>query len=474
MRKAMVTAAVSLVLFGWGVGKAMAVCGNGVVDSGEECDEGGQCIGSPNAGAACTSDADCQGGTCRVFGGQPIGGGPGSCASNCTIESEVLFQLVPGELDELELRPGTSGVSIASDFLTLPLPLQGLCLEGELAGDPCLTNEECGEGGVCSDPPVQRFTIGKRRDGRIPLVVKASSVEYPGIPVSTLACGCVHGVATKTCGGTFQEPDGSLSPDCSEGFSEGESVCDGLLPCAYLHGAGNTASGEIGCDGLEGVNLNYEVDSATGAQSITLTGSGPSGSAVVLQTLGITAVLGRCQGNDPATYGPDGILCTDDDPEGGLLAIAGTLPAVTGQASAVVKNANGTTDDLGPVTATGVPFECYALECGELSTAAGGGVVGAFALADIEVIGDVAISAQLFSEGDLPDPSECPSTGECTCVGDCDGNGEVTVNELIAMVAISLGNAPLSACECGDANGDGEIIINEIISAVNNALGVCS
>jgi hypothetical protein len=59
------------------------------------------------------------------------------------------------------------------------------------------------------------------------------------------------------------------------------------------------------------------------------------------------------------------------------------------------------------------------------------------------------------------------------CVGDCGGDGEVTVNELLTMVNIALGNVPVSACEAGDTNQDGEITINEILIGVNNALTQC-
>jgi hypothetical protein len=60
------------------------------------------------------------------------------------------------------------------------------------------------------------------------------------------------------------------------------------------------------------------------------------------------------------------------------------------------------------------------------------------------------------------------------CTGDCNGDGEVTVNELITMVNIALGTANVSTCGAGDANGDGEITINEIIIGVNNALNGCA
>ncbi len=59
-----------------------------------------------------------------------------------------------------------------------------------------------------------------------------------------------------------------------------------------------------------------------------------------------------------------------------------------------------------------------------------------------------------------------------TCVGDCNGNGSVTIDELLSMVNIALGN-PGSTCAAGDANGDGQITINEILMAVNAALSGC-
>jgi hypothetical protein len=66
-----------------------------------------------------------------------------------------------------------------------------------------------------------------------------------------------------------------------------------------------------------------------------------------------------------------------------------------------------------------------------------------------------------------------PSIARAQCVGDCNGDGEVTINELISMVNIALGTSDVSTCTAGDANGDGEITINEIVAAVNNALNGC-
>jgi hypothetical protein len=60
------------------------------------------------------------------------------------------------------------------------------------------------------------------------------------------------------------------------------------------------------------------------------------------------------------------------------------------------------------------------------------------------------------------------------CVGDCNGNHSVvTVDELLTMVNIALGNAQVTACLAGDANHDMQITIDEILAAVNNALTGC-
>lgn len=58
------------------------------------------------------------------------------------------------------------------------------------------------------------------------------------------------------------------------------------------------------------------------------------------------------------------------------------------------------------------------------------------------------------------------------CVGDCDGNGTVTVAEIIMMVNMALGTPDLSPC-AADPNGDGTISIDELVMATRGALEGC-
>jgi hypothetical protein len=59
------------------------------------------------------------------------------------------------------------------------------------------------------------------------------------------------------------------------------------------------------------------------------------------------------------------------------------------------------------------------------------------------------------------------------CVGDCNGDGEVTIDEILLGVSITLGTRPLVDCPRFDRNNDGEVTIDELLEAVNNALSGC-
>jgi hypothetical protein len=54
-----------------------------------------------------------------------------------------------------------------------------------------------------------------------------------------------------------------------------------------------------------------------------------------------------------------------------------------------------------------------------------------------------------------------------------DGGGSVTIDELITLVNIALGNAQASACPHGVPTG-AEVDVTLIIQAVNHALNGCS
>jgi hypothetical protein len=63
--------------------------------------------------------------------------------------------------------------------------------------------------------------------------------------------------------------------------------------------------------------------------------------------------------------------------------------------------------------------------------------------------------------------------GHPTCVGDCGVDRQVTLDEILTLVNVALGNIDASECLAGDANHDNQVTVDEILTAVNHALNGC-
>ena len=59
------------------------------------------------------------------------------------------------------------------------------------------------------------------------------------------------------------------------------------------------------------------------------------------------------------------------------------------------------------------------------------------------------------------------------CAGDCVRDDVITVDEVLTVVNIALGSAPLSQCLSADTNSDGEITVDELLAVVDQALNGC-
>jgi streptogramin lyase len=60
-----------------------------------------------------------------------------------------------------------------------------------------------------------------------------------------------------------------------------------------------------------------------------------------------------------------------------------------------------------------------------------------------------------------------------TCLGDCNGDGSVTIGDLIRGVNVALQLQPVGTCLAVDADGDSRVTIGELISAVLRAVRGC-
>ena len=61
-----------------------------------------------------------------------------------------------------------------------------------------------------------------------------------------------------------------------------------------------------------------------------------------------------------------------------------------------------------------------------------------------------------------------------TCAGDCNGDGVVTIDDLLQLVTVVLGEAPPNSCPSVDDNGSGVVTIDALLSAVQHALTGCN
>jgi len=70
-------------------------------------------------------------------------------------------------------------------------------------------------------------------------------------------------------------------------------------------------------------------------------------------------------------------------------------------------------------------------------------------------------------------PGRAATLTSSGCVGDCNGDGAVTVDELLVGVNIALGES-LATCPAFDSTAGGELTVEVLIVAVNNALSGCA
>lgn len=59
------------------------------------------------------------------------------------------------------------------------------------------------------------------------------------------------------------------------------------------------------------------------------------------------------------------------------------------------------------------------------------------------------------------------------CVGDCDRGGSVTVEEIVRLTSIALGETPVASCPAGDSDNNGAVTVDEILRAIDAVLFGC-
>jgi cysteine-rich repeat protein len=86
---------------------------------------------------------------------------------------------------------------------------------------------------------------------------------------------------------------------------------------------------------------------------------------------------------------------------------------------------------------------------------------------------EVTLVAALLLIGSWMTLGAAPVGAGFVCPGDCDLSGSVEVSDVVLSVRASLELIEVSVCESADANGDGEVTISELISVVVASLAGC-
>jgi hypothetical protein len=102
-----------------------------------------------------------------------------------------------------------------------------------------------------------------------------------------------------------------------------------------------------------------------------------------------------------------------------------------------------------------------------------GASIGAHSLSNLPSASDPA-------GHDLPNVGGAPGkVTVTTCTGDCDGDGKITIGEVVKCANLFQGQPPCNlsdpslSCPVADANGDGVVTIGEVVQCVNGFLDGC-
>ncbi|MBX3027045.1 hypothetical protein KF840_19245 [bacterium] len=355
-----------------------AVCGNGQLEPGEECDDGNN------------------------FGGD-------GCAVNCTTEDVRVGIFNPAETTAL----------VQTEALPITLNLTGQ--QTFRTGHARATATTLASGGT--------FPAGQ-----IPTVIRADELRFNPVQIPGLVCACVRGIPVPAFGpgiaanGSIGCSDQGLTDvsyrmiqdhDTTPGDPGNKTMgtpddpqCDDTSPAP---------GGGVSTACLEGTGANCSTPDNThigvcqGPRVTTFSGgAAPKGSALIVNStaIGLLSDAGVCTTTKPMRngkcvyedYGPDCLPCTDDDLVKGTTEIN---PTTTGSAEAAIFDANppgGAIIDKNQICfaapcqiqAHGSLFDCSQLTPGSSGGLSGGSLAVCFPTLDAAQIRD-NVTCTVFS-----------------------------------------------------------------------------
>jgi len=155
-------------------------------------------------------------------------------------------------------------------------------------------------------------------------------------------------------------------------------------------------------------------------------------------------------------------------PSGAFAAVATTGLSELGGVSGVFTIAMDTTSLRELTTLQSAPTAIAISESGEFAYLTSANTNNVYV---VEIA--TGATAATIPVGDSPSDIAVVRSTPLTCVGDHNNDRWVTIDELVTMASIVLGNSPLRDCLAGDADHNEEITVDELMSAVGAALTGC-
>jgi hypothetical protein len=320
---------------------SIPLCGDGTIGAGEDCDDGGRCIGGSNDASSCESPTDCPGGVCRPVGGD-------GCAINCTVERS-----------RVSVLSAAARATIQQATFPIQVALRGIMnlQTGKLRAVDAL------------DPHGNVLTSA----GSYPVTIRGNDIYFEPVRVTGLVCACPRfvdvprfgagnsGEGSIGCGtGGLTEisyrlvQDHNTTPGHAQNGNTGSMVglqlpddpeCDDAF--VFPSGLTSNACLESQDPLCSNPNASGQHPGVCNSPRSSTYFGGPAspGSALIHAgiAIGLLNDAGLCRTDlppgsplCPADYGPDCQPCTDDDADLGRVE---TIALTTGSASAAIYDA---------------------------------------------------------------------------------------------------------------------------------------
>jgi len=419
-------------------------CGNGVVQTGEQCDDGN------------TTDGDCCSATCQYETKEsPCPADANPCTEDVCDGTGICVH--PAGNAGAICRPAAGECDVAEqcDGNSTACPPDGFEPDGTPCTDDglfCTGNETC-QSGTCTSEgnPCEMDVCDEGIDECV-----TPSPTTTATPTATLtATATTTASETPTRTGTATRT-ATASPTATRTASAASTATRTPTPSATLTPTGSITPTQAGSP----TPTPSTAGTATATRSATMTRT----------ALGTAASTATATSTPSVTSTPGGTTPTRSKTLTATVTFSATVTATRTAVgtAASTQTASGTSTRTPTATSSALVTSTGSHSPTVTLTATGAATPSALATATRSATPTASSETTVTP---LPTATHTPEI--VPCAGDCNGDGMVAIGELIIGVNIALGNQPLANCLALDSNSNGMVQINELIAAVTAALTGC-